>query len=249
MTFASTTRPKPTLGARLSIGHDPLAPRRLRAVRPAAPFALTAALDARWRRCRARCIPTASPPQGAAAQRVAMQWAVRVNEAYQRLKDPLAARRLPVRAARRADRRPRATPRCRRLPDAADGVARGARRGAVAGRGRRAVRRGRGRARRDAESRCRRRSTTHATRPARRRRHGARAHVRRRFHAATSTARSTRWNNKQRHGTAADLRTRPGARSAPAPHRRGHRPRHDALAGGRGAPRRGRVPARRRRAA
>ena len=27
--------------------------------------------------------------QGAAAQRVAMQWAVRVNEAYQRLKDPL----------------------------------------------------------------------------------------------------------------------------------------------------------------
>jgi DnaJ-domain-containing protein 1 len=34
-----------------------------------------------------------------------MQWAVRVNEAYQRLKDPLQARRLPVRAARRADRR------------------------------------------------------------------------------------------------------------------------------------------------
>ena len=27
--------------------------------------------------------------EGAAAQRVAMQWAVRVNEAYQRLKDPL----------------------------------------------------------------------------------------------------------------------------------------------------------------
>ena len=27
--------------------------------------------------------------QGAAAQRVAMQWAVRVNEAYRRLKDPL----------------------------------------------------------------------------------------------------------------------------------------------------------------
>ena len=27
--------------------------------------------------------------QGSAAQRVAMQWAVRVNEAYQRLKDPL----------------------------------------------------------------------------------------------------------------------------------------------------------------
>jgi molecular chaperone HscB len=28
--------------------------------------------------------------QGAAAQRVAMQWSVRINEAYQRLKDPLA---------------------------------------------------------------------------------------------------------------------------------------------------------------
>src|SRR4030095_13534047 len=28
--------------------------------------------------------------EGAAAQRVAMQWAVRVNEAYRRLKDPLA---------------------------------------------------------------------------------------------------------------------------------------------------------------
>jgi molecular chaperone HscB len=27
--------------------------------------------------------------EGAAAQRIAMQWAVRVNEAYQRLKDPL----------------------------------------------------------------------------------------------------------------------------------------------------------------
>jgi len=27
--------------------------------------------------------------QGAAAQRVAMQWSVRINEAYQRLKDPL----------------------------------------------------------------------------------------------------------------------------------------------------------------
>ena len=35
------------------------------------------------------------------------------------------------------------------------------------------------------------------------------------------------------------------ARSAPAPHRRRHRPRHDAFAGRRGAPRRGRVPARR----
>ena len=47
------------------------------------------------------------------------------------------------------------------------------------------------------------------------------------------------------HGPAADLRTRPVARPAPAPHRRGHRPGHHPFAGGRGAPRRGRVPARR----
>ena len=51
------------------------------------------------------------------------------------------------------------------------------------------------------------------------------------------------------HGTAADFRTRPGARSAPAPHRRRHRPRHHAFAGRRRAQRRGRMPARRRRAA
>ena len=50
-----------------------------------------------------------------------MQWAVRVNEAYQRLKDPLQARRLPVRAARRADRRREQHRDAGRLPDAADG--------------------------------------------------------------------------------------------------------------------------------
>lgn len=48
-----------------------------------------AALDARWRELQAEVHPDRFVSQGAAAQRVAMQWAVRVNEAYQRLKDPL----------------------------------------------------------------------------------------------------------------------------------------------------------------
>jgi molecular chaperone HscB len=47
------------------------------------------ALDARWRELQAEVHPDRFVSQGAAAQRVAMQWAVRVNEAYQRLKDPL----------------------------------------------------------------------------------------------------------------------------------------------------------------
>ena len=53
-------------------------------------FALDAsALDARWRALQAEVHPDRFAAEGAAAQRVAMQWAVRVNEAYQRLKDPL----------------------------------------------------------------------------------------------------------------------------------------------------------------
>ena len=48
-----------------------------------------AALDARWRALQAEVHPDRFAAEGAAAQRVAMQWAVRVNEAYQRLKDPL----------------------------------------------------------------------------------------------------------------------------------------------------------------
>jgi molecular chaperone HscB len=54
-------------------------------------FALdTAELDARWRRLQAQVHPDKFAAQGAAAQRVAMQWAVRVNEAYRRLKQPLS---------------------------------------------------------------------------------------------------------------------------------------------------------------
>ena len=47
------------------------------------------ALDARWRELQARVHPDRFAAEGAAAQRIAMQWAVRVNEAYARLKDPL----------------------------------------------------------------------------------------------------------------------------------------------------------------
>jgi molecular chaperone HscB len=47
------------------------------------------ALDARWRTMQGEVHPDRFASQGAAAQRVAMQWAVRVNQAYQRLKDPL----------------------------------------------------------------------------------------------------------------------------------------------------------------
>jgi molecular chaperone HscB len=53
-------------------------------------FALDAAvLDQRWRALQAEVHPDRFVSEGAAAQRVAMQWAVRVNEAYRRLKDPL----------------------------------------------------------------------------------------------------------------------------------------------------------------
>ena len=47
------------------------------------------ALDARWRALQAEVHPDRFAARGAAAQRVALQWAVRVNEAYQRLQDPL----------------------------------------------------------------------------------------------------------------------------------------------------------------
>jgi molecular chaperone HscB len=46
-------------------------------------------LDTRWRALQSEVHPDRFAAQGDAAQRIAMQWAVRVNEAYQRLKDPL----------------------------------------------------------------------------------------------------------------------------------------------------------------
>ena len=50
----------------------------------------SAALAQRWRALQTEVHPDRFAAEGAAAQRVAMQWAVRVNEAYQRLRDPLA---------------------------------------------------------------------------------------------------------------------------------------------------------------
>ena len=48
-----------------------------------------AAIDARWKALQAEVHPDRFAAEGPGAQRVAMQWAVRVNEAYQRLKNPL----------------------------------------------------------------------------------------------------------------------------------------------------------------
>ena len=53
-------------------------------------FALDSAhLDQRWRELQTEVHPDRFAAQGAASQRIAMQWSVRVNQAYQRLKDPL----------------------------------------------------------------------------------------------------------------------------------------------------------------
>lgn len=46
-------------------------------------------LDARWKELQREAHPDKFAAQGAAAQRIAMQWSVRINEAYQRLKDPV----------------------------------------------------------------------------------------------------------------------------------------------------------------
>ncbi len=48
-----------------------------------------AAIDDRWKDLQREAHPDRFAAQGAAAQRVAMQWSVRINEAYRRLKDPL----------------------------------------------------------------------------------------------------------------------------------------------------------------
>ena len=48
-----------------------------------------AALDTAWKALQRQAHPDKFAAEGAAAQRLAMQWSVRINEAYQRLKDPL----------------------------------------------------------------------------------------------------------------------------------------------------------------
>lgn len=49
----------------------------------------SAVLDTRWKELQREAHPDKFAAQGAAAQRLAMQWSVRINEAYRRLKDPL----------------------------------------------------------------------------------------------------------------------------------------------------------------
>jgi molecular chaperone HscB len=46
------------------------------------------AIDARWKALQRQAHPDQFAAQGDAAQRLALQWSVRINEAYQRLKDP-----------------------------------------------------------------------------------------------------------------------------------------------------------------
>ena len=46
-------------------------------------------LDSRWKELQREAHPDKFAAQGASAQRFAMQWSVRINEAYQRLKLPL----------------------------------------------------------------------------------------------------------------------------------------------------------------
>lgn len=53
-------------------------------------FALDRALlDERWKALQKQAHPDRFAGEGGVAQRVAMQWSVRINEAYQRLKHPL----------------------------------------------------------------------------------------------------------------------------------------------------------------
>jgi molecular chaperone HscB len=46
-------------------------------------------IDERWKQLQRQAHPDRFADQGPAAQRLAMQWSVRINEAHQRLKDPL----------------------------------------------------------------------------------------------------------------------------------------------------------------
>ena len=48
-----------------------------------------AQIDDRWKALQRQVHPDKFAAQGAAAQRQAMQWSVRINEAYQRLRNPL----------------------------------------------------------------------------------------------------------------------------------------------------------------
>jgi molecular chaperone HscB len=54
-------------------------------------FALDRAdLDTRWRKLQGSAHPDKFAAEGPASQRMAMQWSVRINEAYRRLREPLS---------------------------------------------------------------------------------------------------------------------------------------------------------------
>lgn len=72
-----------------------------------------AAIDTRWKELQREAHPDRFAAQGAAAQRVAMQWSVRINEAYQRLKDRCGARATSASCTARRSM-PRTTRPCRR---------------------------------------------------------------------------------------------------------------------------------------
>lgn len=46
-------------------------------------------IETRWKELQRHAHPDRFAAQGSAAKRIAMQWSVRINEAHQRLKDPL----------------------------------------------------------------------------------------------------------------------------------------------------------------
>lgn len=46
-------------------------------------------IDVRWKDLQRQAHPDRFVAEGGAAQRIAMQWSVRINEAHQRLKDPI----------------------------------------------------------------------------------------------------------------------------------------------------------------
>jgi molecular chaperone HscB len=50
----------------------------------------SAAISARWKALQRLAHPDKFAAEGDSAQRLAMQWSVRINEAYQRLKNPLS---------------------------------------------------------------------------------------------------------------------------------------------------------------
>ena len=80
------TSDAPTLAEPAALAQDDFAlfglPRRQALAR--------AELDERWRALQAQVHPDRFASAGSAAQQLALQWALRVNEAYQRLKDPIA---------------------------------------------------------------------------------------------------------------------------------------------------------------